>query len=188
MLSVIIPTHDSERALLPTLAALVPAAMDGLVTEVVVADGGSRDETARIADVAGCTFLVAPGALGSRLKSAAAAARAPWFLFLRPGTVPDASWIAAARRFVERSTSNSRAAVFQRSTASRPALRDLKFLLAAALGARPGPAQGLLIAREFYDTLGGHRERAADPEADLVRRIGRRRIATLAGTAAQILD
>ena len=56
MLSVIIATLDSERALVPTLAALVPGAMAGLVSEVLVADGGSRDETAVVADVAGCNF------------------------------------------------------------------------------------------------------------------------------------
>ena len=45
MFSIIIATHDSERALVPTLAALVPGATAGIVREVIVADGGSRDET-----------------------------------------------------------------------------------------------------------------------------------------------
>ena len=44
MLSVIIATLDSERSLVRTLAALVPGATAGLITEVVVADAGSRDE------------------------------------------------------------------------------------------------------------------------------------------------
>ena len=50
MLSVVIATHDSERALLPTLAALVAGAAAGVVREVIIADGGSRDETCEIAD------------------------------------------------------------------------------------------------------------------------------------------
>ena len=54
MFSIIIPTHDSERALVPTLAALVPGATAGIVREVIVADGGSRDETEQVADIAGC--------------------------------------------------------------------------------------------------------------------------------------
>ena len=65
MISVIIPTLDSERALLPTLAALVPGAMEGLVSEVIVADGGSRDDTAIVADAAGCNFRVADAPWGS---------------------------------------------------------------------------------------------------------------------------
>ena len=78
MLSVIIPTRDSERALVATLAALVPAAMEGFVAEVVIADGGSRDDTAAVADVAGCKFRTLEGSLGRRLKTAAEAARSPW--------------------------------------------------------------------------------------------------------------
>ena len=42
VLSVVIATHDSERPLLPTLAALVPGAAAGTVREVIVADAGSQ--------------------------------------------------------------------------------------------------------------------------------------------------
>jgi glycosyltransferase involved in cell wall biosynthesis len=54
MLSVVIATHDSERALLPTLAGLVAGAAAGVVRDVVIADAGSRDATGAIADGAGC--------------------------------------------------------------------------------------------------------------------------------------
>ncbi len=42
---------------MPTLAALVPGATAGIISEVLVADGGSQDETAAVADVAGCNFM-----------------------------------------------------------------------------------------------------------------------------------
>ena len=93
MLSVIIATQNSERALVPTLAALVSGATAGLISEVLIADGGSRDDTAAVADVAGCSFLALDGRSARRLKAAAGKARAPWLLFLRPGTVLDAPWI-----------------------------------------------------------------------------------------------
>ena len=48
MFSIIIATHDSERALVPTLAALVPGATAGIVREVIVADGNSRDQTEEV--------------------------------------------------------------------------------------------------------------------------------------------
>jgi len=88
MLSVIIATHESERTLVPTLAALVSGATAGLLGEVVVADGGSRDATAEVADIAGCRFMTSAEPLGARLKAAAASARSPWLLFLRAGCVP----------------------------------------------------------------------------------------------------
>ena len=93
MISVIITTHESERTLVPMLAALVPGVVAGIVREVIVADAGSRDETEKVADVAGCRFIVMPGPLGARLKAAAEAARAPWLMFLRTGTVPNSGWI-----------------------------------------------------------------------------------------------
>src|SRR2546425_230718 len=77
MLSVVIATHDSERALLPTLAALVAGAAAGIVREVIVADAGSHDATTAIADGAGCRVLVSAQRRGARLKAAAEAARAP---------------------------------------------------------------------------------------------------------------
>jgi hypothetical protein len=179
MLSVIITTLDSERALVPTLAALVPGAMAGVVSEVLVADGGSQDDTVAVAEVAGCNFMVVEGGLARRLNAAAAMARARWLLFLRPGTVLDASWTADARRFVERPSRDAGAAVFRRGAPARPVLRDALSLLATALGRRPRPEQGLLISKLFHAGLGGHSETVADPETDLIRRIGRRRIVTL---------
>ena len=102
MLSAIIATHESERTLVPTLAALVPGATAGLLGEVIVADAGSRDATAEVADIAGCRFMASNEPLGARLKAAAAAStRTPWLMFLRAGCVPEPGWIAAADRFIE---------------------------------------------------------------------------------------
>ena len=185
MLSVIIATLDSERSLVRTLAALVPGATAGLITEVVVADAGSRDDTAAVADIAGCNFLVADGPLGKRLKAAAAAARAPWLLFLRPGTILDTPWVGEVRGFVERPQPAIRAAVFRRAAPAQAGIRDALSLLASALGAKRRPEQGLLIAADFYRQTGGHSEHTADPESDLLRRIGRRRIATFSTRAFQ---
>jgi hypothetical protein len=186
MLSVIIATQDSERALLPTLAALVPGATAGLISEVILADAGSRDDTAVVADVAGCNFLVIAGAPGERLKKATAAARAPWLLFLQPGVILDSGWIGETRRFVERRSPGAQAAVFRRGAPTQVGLREVWALFVAALGRLPRPDQGLLIAHQFYDALGGHRDGAADPEAELIRRIGRRNITMLAAAAARL--
>ena len=183
MISVIIVTHNCERALLPTLAALVPAAMEGLVSEVIVADGGSRDGTALVADTAGCKLLKVDGPLGRRLKAAARNARAPFLLFLRPGTILEARWAGEARRFLEGRSGEPRAAAFARAANTQAPFREAMLLLVAALGARPRPQQGLLVARRSYDALGGHSEVAADPEAELIRRIGRRRLITLPAKA-----
>jgi Glycosyl transferase family 2 len=182
MLSVIIPTRNSEHALVPTLAALVAGATAGLITQVLIADAGSRDGTAAVADVAGCNFLVVEGPLARRLKAAATAARAPWLLFLLPGTVLDTPWTNEMGRFLQQSGRHAPAAVFRRA-GQQPGVREVARWLATALGAPPRPEQGLVIARDFYAALGGHSEQSGDPERDLVRRIGRRRIVKLATQA-----
>jgi hypothetical protein len=189
MLTVIIPTHNHERALVPTLAMLVPGAMSGTVREVIVADAGSTDATAEVVDIAGCEIMVSSAPLAARLKAAAAAARGTWLLFLRPGVVLDAAWVEEATRVIEgavaRGTVDSHAAVFRRAAApgaGESLLRQLLALFAAVLRG-PHPDQGLMLSRQAYDKLGGHHAGAADPEGELLRRIGRRRIATLRSAA-----
>jgi len=188
MLSVVIATHESERALVPTLAALVPGAMTGLIGEVVVADADSADATEEVADIAGCRFMASSGALGARLKQAAVSTRTPWLMFLRPGCVPEPGWIAACEGFMEavnRIDDADRAAVFRPPAAAdlmRPGLSEVLALVRVAFGGGPKPDQGLLIARRFYDALGGHPD-SADAEATLLRRLGRRRIAMLRASA-----
>jgi glycosyltransferase involved in cell wall biosynthesis len=173
MFSVIIPTLDSERALVPTLAALVPGAIAGIVREVIVADGGSRDKTEQIADIAGCRFLSSDEPFGARLKAATASARGDWLMFLRPGIVPGASWMEETIGFVQQAADQPRAAVFATGTTGIVAWLNSKFCRP------PRPDQGLILRRSFYDELGGHRTNASDPEADLLRRIGRRRLLIL---------
>src|SRR5579884_65707 len=96
------------------------------------------------------------GASGQRLRSATAQARGPWLLFVRPGTVLDAPWTAAARRFIERAAPAQDAAVFRSGGAAQAPLRDAVALVADALGRLPHPGQGLLIGKDLYDALGGH--------------------------------
>jgi len=190
MLSAIISTHESERALVPTLAALVPGATAGLLGEVIVADAGSHDATAEVADIAGCRFMTSSAPLGARLKAAAVSTRTPWLMFLRAGCVPEPGWVGAAERFIEatgRLDDVGRAAVFRPPGVAdllRPGLAELLELVRVAFGGGARPEQGLVIARRHYDRIGGHPD-GADAEAAMLRRIGRRRLVMLATGARQ---
>jgi Glycosyl transferase family 2 len=190
MLSVVIATNESERALVSTLAALVSGATAGAIREVIVADIGSRDQTAEVADAAGCRIMVSPAPLAARLRAAAALARSPWLMFLRPGVAPDATWVPEVMRFVEQTElaaqTQTHAAVFSPGAVAGPAAGPLA-RLRGVFRAAPRPEQGLIIAKRRYDALGGHRDGAADCEADLLRRLGRRRVAVLR-TAAIMID
>ena len=80
----------------------------------------------------------------------------------------------------------ARAAVFRPAGAAdllRPTLSEVLALLRVAFGGGARPEQGLLIARRFYESLGGHPD-GADPEAALLRKIGRRRLVMLPAAAS----
>ena len=162
-----------------------------MVREVIVADAGSKDDTAKVADVAGCRFMVIPGERGARLAAAAATARADWLWFVQPGCIPGSTWIEELGRFIrerELTEDHDQAAVFRaRSGRGSSPMAEALALIGAALGARPKPSQSLLIAKPLYRNVGGHSPKASDAEADLLRRLGRRRIATLdAGMSSQM--
>jgi glycosyltransferase involved in cell wall biosynthesis len=184
MLSVIISTQNSERCLVPTLSALVPAAATGLLAEVVIADAGSSDATADVADIAGCRFTSSTEALGIRLKAAAATVRSPWVMFLRAGAVPQPGWIEAADHFIHTiglQDEAGRAAIFRLpgpANAVRPGFAELVAVVRAAIARGPRPEQGLLIARRLYDAIGGH-SAGDDAEAAILRRLGRQRLVVL---------
>jgi glycosyltransferase involved in cell wall biosynthesis len=184
MLSVIIATHESERTLVPTLSALVPGATGGLISEVVIADANSSDATEEVADIAGCRFMRSEGTLGARLNAAAKSTRTPWLMFLRAGCIPEPGWVAATEGFIEAAAQidgRARAAVFRPGGAAdfiRPGLSEVWALLRVMVGGGARPEQGLLIARQFYDAIGGHPD-GSDTEAALLGRLGRRRISML---------
>ena len=76
MLSVIIPTFNSSAELQDLLPVLVPAAVDGLVREVMAADEGSTDPTLMICDDAGVEVVT------DGIASAMKRAKQDWILLL----------------------------------------------------------------------------------------------------------
>ncbi len=192
MLSVVIATKDVERALVPTLGALVPGAAAGVVREVILADAGSQDQTGAVGDIAGCRIIVSAEPLGLRLSAAAETARDSWLMFLRPGIVLDSTWIEEIARFIENAerSGHAQAAVFRSAPkpgSQRPALIEALSLLRLSAGARPRPDQGLVIAKPLYRSLGGHAA-GSEPEEDLLRRLGRRRISILRSAATRVAE
>src|SRR3954463_7358530 len=99
-LSVVIPTLDAAATLPRTLAALDEGRRAGLVAEVIVADGGSRDDTPALARAAGATVARAPRGRGLQLAAGAERASGEWLLFLHADTAPEPGWAEACRDFI----------------------------------------------------------------------------------------
>jgi hypothetical protein len=176
MLSVIIPTEGVEQPTVATLAALVPGAAAGIIREVLLVDRGDNGVIERVADVAGCHFLRFEGTRAAALAAGARQSRSPWLMFLRPGAVLDAGWIDETTQFIQgvAASGRPRAGVFRyaRSPYADTQLRD-RFKFIARTIAGPLSDQGLLIARDHYDRLGGYAPDARRSEARLLRQLGR---------------
>ena len=189
MLSVIIPTLNAEQGLAATLTALVPAAVDGLVREVIIVDGGSGDRTMHIADDAGATLLRSESGRGRQMNAGAGRARHEWLLFLHADTVLEAGWEREIATLIERVDTGTRPLT---AAAFRFALDDVGFkprVLECLVALRclalrlPYGDQGLLISRRLYEQVGGYRAMPLMEDVDLVRRLGRGRMVLLRSRA-----
>jgi rSAM/selenodomain-associated transferase 2 len=180
---VVIPTLDAAAELPGAVAALTNSA---IIREIVIADGGSRDATTRIAREAGAKVIAAPRGRGPQLAAGASAAAAAWLLFLHADCRLGPGWEQAVARFVAAPDAPSRAGYFALALDdASPAARRLERTVTwrCRVLALPYGDQGLLIARSLYDAVGGFAAIPLMEDVDLVRRLGRRRLAALPATA-----
>lgn len=193
MLSVVIPTRDSEEALARTLAGLVAAAADGTVREVIVVDGGSDDATASIAEGTGCLYLRGEADLSERLAAGAeAASRGDYLMFLPPGVLLTAGWEADFAALIERLSrrGKTRSAMVFRfgvdDVGLKAGLRQAIVRLMAWVTGIPHFDQGLIVPKLLYREIGGIRGSGPLCLADVCRRLGRSRIVALRAVASRI--
>lgn len=189
MISVVIPTLNAERTLAASLTSLVPAAVEGLVREVIVVDGGSTDATLRVADGAGVEIVRHAGSRGERFRAGAARAKFPWLLFLHPDVELEPGFEREVAHLIERVETgrlDDTAAVFRFALDDRgvaPRLAEFAAVLRGRLLAMPCGSQGLLVPRRLYDAAGGYAAVPVMEDADFASRLGRRRIVTLRARA-----
>ena len=187
MISVVIPTDNSQHLLPRCFDSLITAAVRGVVREVIVSDAGSSDGTLTIADAAGAHIVRSRKGRGAQLIDGVAKAKSDWLLFLHPETALEPGWEMEAESFLHQAAmERPRAAVFRfaledfggeaRRAEAKAGLRTMLFAL-------PYGDQGLLIPKRLYQKIGGYRALADMEDADLVRRIGRRRLVSLRARA-----
>ncbi len=151
MITVIVPTRDSAASLPVCLSALVPAAVSGLVREVILADAGSTDATLEIALDAGARVV------SGGLAEAAAEAKGDWLLILPPACRLETGWEAAAADHMDRR--RGEAACFRLSVEAHGPAARLRETLTGLGG--PRAEQGLLVERSRLAKPGALRKLSA---------------------------
>ena len=179
-LSVIIPTLNETSQLAKCLKPLT-----GVAGEIIIADGGSSDDTLLIAKNHGCKVVVAHRGRGKQLRAGAAAATTPWLLFLHADTILDDRWSHAVSQFIITPQNQKKVAAFQYKN-DLPGLSAWfleKFVMIRSnLGLVYGD-QGLVIESNYYAQLGGYRELAIMEDIEFCQRIGRRNILVVSAFA-----
>ena len=151
-ISVVIPTLNAAASLSDTLEALVEGLDAGLVTELIVSDGGSTDDTTMLAEAWGANVIEGAASRGGQLRRGCAAARAPWLLILHADTRLAPGWTEAARAHLQINEAGYFRLRFDpggRWVAAWANRRAQWFGL-------PYGDQGLLVSRALYDSVGGY--------------------------------
>lgn len=144
---------------------------------VILADGGSTDETAAIAQRAGASVVVETGGRGRQANAGAAAAialGATALLFLHADSQLPPDWMPAAIRALDQpdvalgafSLRIADARVQERVVAAGANLRSRLLRL-------PYGDQALFLRQDMFGALGGFRALPIMEDFDLVRRAGR---------------
>ena len=182
MISVVIPTLDAEQSLPMCLSALVPGAVDGLISEVLIADGGSRDRTLEISNDAGVRVIACEPGRGAQLVAGGGEATNAWLMFLHADTVLEPGWEIEVRSYIakiERGARKDSAAAFRFALDDdgiAPRLLEGLVWLRSAFFGFPYGDQGLLVSRSLYDSVRGYRPIPLMEDIDIVRRLGWRRV------------
>lgn len=154
-LTIIMPTLNAASALPATLDALLEGVWEGLVRQVVISDGGSKDATQRIAEAAGAEWVIGAPGRGGQIARGVAATQTPWVLILHADTVLEEGWTEAVRAAI---ADPDAAHHFQLGFDTRGVMPGLVAGWAnwrARVLGLPYGDQGLLIHRDLLDAVGG---------------------------------
>lgn len=172
-LSIVIPTLNAADALPLCLNALGEGLESGIIREVIFSDGGSKDETLEIAEMAGAVVVSGTPSRGGQLRRGVEAARGEWLFVLHADCVLPSGWSSAVAAQMQ----DGRPAAFRlrfdanglapQLVAGWATLRSRLFRLAYG-------DQGLLISRQEYEAIGGYPDIPLMEDVALSRRLGRR--------------
>ena len=168
--SVIIPTRNEE----PWVACAVTSAFEAGATEVIVADGGSTDRTAALAEKEGALVLSCPAHRARQLNQAARKASGGALIFLHADTLLPSGAAAAVAEALAREDvvfGGFRIAFLEPARRLRTAAAMINFR--TRMTRCPWGDQAQFMRRETFLRVGGFREIPLMEDYDLALRMKR---------------
>lgn len=172
-LSVVIPTLNAAADLAELLPQLMEGVAAGLVRDVIVSDGGSKDDIAKLAEAVGAEFVTGPAGRGGQLRRGVSASRADWILVLHADSRLPEGWSALVREAMEVPDRAFAFGLQFRATGLAPRLVAGWANLRSRFFALPYGDQGLLIPRALYEAAGGYPDIPLMEDVALVRALER---------------
>ncbi len=167
-ISVIIPAFNEAA----NLARLLPALNAAAVHEIIVADGGSTDETAVICADSGARFVRTVKGRGAQMNAAAATATGEFLLFLHADTDPPSAFpdIIKKTLMAPGTAAGSFAFRLREPFAGRSMVEALVSLRCRWTNLPYGD-QGLFLRRALFSAVGGYPEWPILEDVAFVRRL-----------------
>jgi glycosyltransferase involved in cell wall biosynthesis len=176
VISFVVPAYNEEKYLAPTLAAIHEAARAvGEPYEIVVANDGSTDATAQVAEAGGARVVtVQKRQIAGTRNAGAAAAKGEWLVFVDADTRVNASVVRAAVEALRAGMVGGGAGV-RFHDGPRWAQRDVKMLTFVMRCCNWAAGCFMFARRDAFEAVGGFDERFyASEEIHLSRALKRR--------------
>jgi len=177
MLTVIIPNLNQGGALASLLTQLGQEDVSAIVSDIIVSDGGSKDDSLPIAIGAGARIVSGCCGRGHQLRRGVALVETDWLLFLHVDSQLSPGWHEHVLRHIN--THPQKAGYFSmkfKANGFQPRFMEWAVGLRSFYLRLPYGDQGLLISRKLYDEIGGYQPMPLFEDLDIVRKLGRKRL------------